>query len=94
MRMYYLAIPKPEDASKDPTRITLLSNQPTEILRKSNSHVGIQLSTHDLDGTIAQQLDRITDQHAPDALTPPLQVVAVIIAPLPLICDDAIQTKY
>jgi ATP-dependent helicase/DNAse subunit B len=93
MRMYYLGIPKPEDAAKDPTRVTILENQPTKILKQGNSHVGIQLSTSDLHGTIALQLDRIMDQmrQTPYPTTPGH---GCNYCPFALICDDAIQTNY
>lgn len=93
MRMYYLAIPKPEDAAKDPTRVTILGNQPTGILKQGNSHVGIQLSTIDLHGTITLQLDRIMDQmrQTPYPTTPSR---GCNYCPFALICDDAIQTNY
>jgi len=93
MRMYYLGIPKPEEAAKDPTRVTILENQPTKILKQGNSHVGIQLSTSDLHGTIALQLDRIMDQmrQTPYPTTPGH---GCNYCPFALICDDAIQTNY
>lgn len=93
MRMYYLAITKPEEATKDPTRVTILSNQPTGILMNGKSHVGIQLSTSDLHGTIALQLDHIMDQmrQTPYPTTPSR---GCNYCPFALICDDATPTKY
>jgi ATP-dependent helicase/DNAse subunit B len=93
MRMYYLGIPKPADAAKDPTRVTIIGNQPTKILKQGNSHVGIQLSTSDLHGTIALQLDRIMDQmrQTPYPTTPSR---GCNYCPFALICDDATPTNY
>ncbi|MCX6014580.1 MAG: PD-(D/E)XK nuclease family protein [Chloroflexales bacterium] len=93
MRMYYLGIPKPADAAKDPTRVTILGEQPTNILKQGNSHIGIQLATSDLHGTIALQLDRIMEQmrQTPYPTTPSC---GCNYCPFALICDDAIQTNY
>jgi ATP-dependent helicase/DNAse subunit B len=93
MRMYYLAIPKPEDTARDPTRVTILADQPTNILMSGRSHVGIQLNTSDLHGTIALQLDRIMDQmrQTPYPTTPSR---GCNYCPFTLICDDATPTKF
>jgi CRISPR/Cas system-associated exonuclease Cas4 (RecB family) len=93
MRMYYLGIPKPEEAAKDPTRVTILADQPTNILMSGRSHVGIQLNTSDLHGTIALQLDRIMDQmrQTPYPTTPSR---GCNYCPFALICDDATPTNY
>jgi hypothetical protein len=91
--MYYLAITKPEDATRDPTRVTILGNQPTNILMSGRSHIGIQLSTSDLNGTIALQLDHIMDQmrQTPYPTTPSR---GCNYCPFAVICDDATPTNY
>lgn len=93
MRMYYLAIPKEKEAAKDPTRVTILIDQSTSMRKKGNSHIGIQLSTSDLHGTIARQLDRIMEQmrHTPYPTTPSR---GCNYCPFALICDDAILSDY
>ncbi len=93
MRMYYLAIPSEKNADRDPTRVTILGDLPTGILKKGNSHIGIKLATSDLHGTIARQLDRIMDQmrQTPYPTTPSR---GCNYCPFALICDDATQTDY
>ena len=92
MRMYYLGDASAINADKA-TRVTILGEQSTSILKQGKSHIGIQLATSDIHGTIALQLDRIMDQmrQTPYPTTPSR---GCNYCPFALICDDATQTNY